>query len=176
MATCRACPGLDPGTPRARLRHNRGMSPILSARALPACAWLLSAALAGCGGPSSTNPQATTGLPQLDGGDGRIEWHGELACADCDAIDTRLVLQRGGEVRDYTLTETYLAADDSARFVEHGRWQRDDALLQLLGDGGGMRVYALLPDGRLQPRDGRGRRFPQREDDFLVPVTVASAP
>ena len=143
--------------------------PAISRCALPTCAWLL--ALAACGGPSSP---ATQALHQLADSNGRIQWRGALACADCDGIDTQLVLHRAGNVSDYTLSETYLAADQGARFVEHGRWQRQADLLQLKGDSGSRRVYALLADGRLQPRDGHGERLPPREDDFLVPVGVSN--
>ncbi len=119
--------------------------------------------------------QATLPLPQLDHGNGHIQWHGRLACADCDGIETSLSLQRSGDDRNYTLTETYLAEEEGARFVESGRWQREQNLVRLLGNGGGTRVFALLADGRLQPRDGRGRRFPPRDQDFLMPVTATNA-
>ena len=142
----------------------------MSARALRRLAFaVLAAALAtGCDEGPGPAPSAAP----LDGGDGRIEWQAQLACADCEAIDTRLVLERDGPTRDYVLTETYLADDGSARFVERGHWQRDDALLRLQGEGGGQRVFALLPDGRLEPRDGHGRRFAPRAGDFLVPVAA----
>jgi hypothetical protein len=161
---------------RAPMRHNSRMSlrrpPAVPTCRLPACAGLLVAALAGCGGPSP--PVAIEPLQQLADSDGRIEWHGTLACADCDGIDTQLVLLRTGSVRDYRLTEMFLVAGQGARFVEHGHWQRQADLLRLRGDHGSRRVFALLPDGRLQPRDDHGQRLPPRADDFLLPVTVAS--
>ncbi len=162
MDTCR----------NGRLRHNRRMN-----RWLQVGAWGLVAAIGGCDGRA---PASHVGLPQdapqLDaGGSERLEWHGRLACTDCDAIDTDLVLQRGGRANDYLLTESYLATDGGARFVEHGRWQRADALLRLQGDGGSVRTYALLPDGRLQSRDERGQPLPARGNDFLLPVAMAPA-
>jgi len=160
------------------MRHNSRMS-LRHLLAIPtcrlhACAWLLGAVLVGCDGPSPPASQATQALHPLADGDGRIEWRGVLACADCDGIDTQLVLQRVGNVSDYRLTEGYLAADQGARFVEHGQWTRQAELLRLRGDDGSRRVYALLPDGRLQPRDGHGNPLPPRVDDFLVPLTVSS--
>jgi copper homeostasis protein (lipoprotein) len=133
-------------------------------------AWLL----AGCdlGAPSATAPP----LPQVERGDGRIAWQGILACADCEAIEVELVLQRSGDTRAYTLTETYLAADGGARFVEAGRWQRRGDLVRMQGDRGSVRAYALLPDGSLQPRDPRGRRFAEREGDVLLPMAADDAP
>jgi hypothetical protein len=78
--------------------------------------------------------------------------------------------------RHYTLTEVYQAGDGGARFVENGRWRQERALLRLQGDAGGQRAYALLPDGRLQPRDRHGRALPTGNGDFLVPVTATTAP
>lgn len=113
-------------------------------------------------------------LPPFDG-DGRVGWQGLLACADCDGIDTTLALSRSGERREYLLVETYLDGDGGARFVEQGHWQRQgDALIRLQPADGGVRVYALQADGRLQPRDGRGRRFARREGDYLTPMTASS--
>lgn len=115
-------------------------------------------------------------LPPLEHGGGGVQWRGLLACADCDGIDTVLSLQRRGEERSYTLTETYLTADGDVRFVDTGHWQRDRDLLRLQGLQGGRRVYALLADGRLQPRDGQGRRFQPRVHDFLLPVADEQGP
>ena len=142
----------------------------LASRAISACVLALLLALSGCerGVPAASAPP----LPQIERGDGRIAWHGALACADCEAIQTQLVLERAGDVRSYTLTETFLAADGGARFAEAGRWQRAGDLIRMQGDAGSVRAYALLPDGSLQPRDPRGRRFPRREGDVLSPVTA----
>lgn len=115
-------------------------------------------------------------LPQIERGNGRIAWQGALACADCEAIQTQLVLERTGDVRGYTLTETFFAADGGTRFVEAGRWQRAGDLIRMQGDTGSVRAYALLSDGSLQPRDPRGRRFPARHGDVLLPMTADRAP
>lgn len=119
-------------------------------------------------------PPASTALP-LDGGDGRIEWRGTLPCADCDGIEVQLVLERAGEARRYELVETYVAQDGPARFAESGEWRQADEMIDLAGEDGVARRYAVLDGGRLQPRDARGRPFARREDDVLVPVD-ASAP
>ena len=105
-------------------------------------------------------------------GDGRtIEWQGRRACADCDGIATRLVLAQGDGRQEYDLTETYFLGGGDTRFSEHGRWRREASLLELQGDGGSRPAFALLPDGRLQPRDGHGAPLSPGEDALLVPVS-----
>ena len=132
-------------------------------RRLPLLAAIV--ALAGCG----RAPAPSAALPA---GGGAIEWQGERACVDCDGIATRLVLREGARGRDYELTETYSADGADARFDEHGRWRREDVLLRLQGDHGSLRWYALLPDGRLQPRGVHGDALPGDDggDALLVPV------
>jgi len=136
------------------------------------CLWLLVFWVAGCG--RGTAPATTMG--QALPANGRIEWQGLLACADCDGIQTQLSLLRNGDLRSYILTETYLAEDGDARFVDAGHWQRDGDLLRLRGDAGAIHVYAVLADGRLQPRDSQGRAFTPRDDDFLEPVATTNSP
>ena len=120
--------------------------------------------LAGCQrAPAPTAP--------LAGGARSIEWQGRRACADCAGIATRLVLEQGAGQQDYQLTETYLAAGGDARFDEHGHWRRQATRLDLLGDRGSHRAFALLPDGRLQPSDGHGEPLSPDEDALLVPVS-----
>lgn len=139
---------------------------------LRCCVWLLLGwSLLGC--DRAAAPDAPTTMP-LPGGV-QVAWQGVLACADCDGIRTRLVLARSGDQRRYTLTETYLAQDGDIRFVEEGGWTRERDLLRLQGAAGGIHVYALMSDGWLQPRDGRGRAFSPRENDFLLPVTTTPA-
>jgi len=146
----------------------------LAARAAAACAAALLVLAAGCdvGAPDAAAPP----LPQIERGDGTIAWQGALACADCEAIETQLVLERAGDARHYTLTEIYLAEDGGIRFTDVGAWRREGDLIRMQGDAGSLRAYALLPDGNLQPRDPRGRRFPDREGDVLVPVTADATP
>lgn len=148
-------------------------NPVRARSAVPLL-WLV--LLAGCDNGGRQAQPTVSPLPQLQQGDGRIQWQGLLACADCDGIQTTLLLQRSGGDRSYTLTETYLADADGVRFVETGDWRTEADLLRLQGTSGGVRVFAMLPDGRLQPRDGRGRRFAAREDDVLMPITAQDAP
>jgi copper homeostasis protein (lipoprotein) len=138
--------------------HNRAMR----VAAWPFIAFMLSAA-AGCG-------RAPVPLRAIADGDGRVEWHGTAACADCERIDTRLALEREGDARRYSLIETYVAGEAGARFVERGQWRQDAALLHLAGSNGSRRTYALLDDGRLQARDSHGRRLQVRDDALLSPV------
>lgn len=136
---------------------------------------MVSTLLVGCRDPEPLHP--ATALPPLAGNDGQIQWRNMLACADCAGIDTQLNLQRTGSLNTYRLSETYLLANgQGARFLERGRWQREIDLLRLQGEGGSLRIYTLLPDGRLQTRDSHGRRLPSRADDFLVPVSASSDP
>ena len=80
------------------------------------------------------------------------------------------MLEQGDGRQEYVLTETYLADGGDARFAEHGRWRRMAMRLELQGDGGSRRAFALLPDGRLQPSDGHGAPLSMDEDALLVPV------
>lgn len=100
--------------------------------------------------------------------DDRLQWQGSRPCTDCGGIETTLVLAHAGDERHYELVETYLTAAGGDRFVEAGRWRTDDGVLRLEGDGGSLRSYVLLRDGRLQVRDGR--RLPGDRHDALVPV------
>ena len=154
------------------LRHNRGMPPIRLACLLPAAA--LGLALSGCDRPPVATPADAT-MPAAADGE-RIAWRARLPCADCDGIDTTLQLQQDGRMRVYTLSETYLAGGGGERFVEHGHWQRRHAWLQLQGDDGARRRYALLADGGLQATDSRGRALSGDAGRILVPVTAAPAP
>jgi hypothetical protein len=121
--------------------------------------------LAGCQRSPSND------VPRMPLGSGAsIEWQGRRACADCAGIATRLILQQGDGRQEYELTETFLSTGGETRFAEHGRWHRQAALLQLQGDTGSRRAFALLPDGRLQPSDGHGAPLSMDEDTLLVPV------
>jgi len=124
--------------------------------------------VAACGRDTGDAPAV---LAPVEQGDGRLEWTGMQPCADCEGIDTRLALVREAGQRSFVLTETYLA-ERPVRFVSSGRWEREDDLLELQADDGARLNYALLGDGSLQPRDGRGRRLAGNDaDGLLVPVT-----
>lgn len=127
-------------------------------------AWLCPAflpfAIVGCA-------RAPVPLPGIAQGDGRVEWHGTAPCADCAGIDTRLVLERDGQDRGYMLVETYVADAGDLRFVDHGQWRQEAALLQLRGDAGSRRTYEVRADGRLQSRDSHGRPLPLQDGALL---------
>lgn len=92
----------------------------------------------------------------------RMEWQGMQHCADCDAIETMLVLSHGDGLQRFEMVETYLLDGGGEPFTDTGAWQYEDALIRLQGDEGSLRTYALLGDGRLQSRqaDGRAERAP----------------
>ncbi|MEO6138795.1 MAG: copper resistance protein NlpE N-terminal domain-containing protein [Luteimonas sp.] len=108
--------------------------------------------------------------------DADLQWRGLLGCADCDGIQTQLLLHHGASGQEFHLTEIYLAHDQGARFDDHGHWQRQADLLQLQGASGSLRVYAVLPDGRLQPRDGHGATLSANTEETLELVTPSDNP
>ena len=135
---------------------------------VPAIALLCAVLLAACGDAPERDPA----LPGFDGAvdAGAVEWRGRLPCADCEAIDTRLVLERRGDERVYALVEVFVAAGERARFEETGEWRMDDAVLSLDPGDGGVRHYGLVHGGALQVRDARGQVYPGREHDLLLPA------
>lgn len=133
---------------------------------------LLCMVLAACGADRVDAPPAA--IAPVEKGDASVEWRGRLACADCEGIDTRLMLVRSGNARSFLLTETYLA-DGGARFVTRGQWQRERNLLRLDSDQGARMAYAVLADGRLQPSDLHGRNVQASTSDVLLPVAAADA-
>ena len=133
-----------------------------------ASALLLAGLLAGCARDGDADAGATP--PGLDMDPGAVEWRGSLPCVDCEAIDTRLVLERRDGAQRYELVEVYVAIDGSMRFEEAGEWRIHRSLLSLEPDTGGLRQYGLAHGGRLQPRDLGGRVIPGREGDVLQPV------
>lgn len=136
-------------------------------RLAPSCLWLV---LAAC------NPRQPPTSDAHLSNDAQVRWQGLLGCADCDGIQTQLVLQHGASRREFHITETYLAHDQGTRFEDRGHWRRRADLLELKGESGSVRVYALLPDGRLQPRDGHGTALSPQTDDTLQPMTAADDP
>lgn len=120
-------------------------------------------------------PPAAPGAMPLAAGDGSLGWRGVLGCADCDGIDTSLALSRAGDQREYLLVETYMTEAGGERFIDQGIWRpQGGGLIRLESEDGSRRVYAVQSDGRLQPRDGRGRRFARREGDVLSPIAAAN--
>lgn len=135
--------------------------------AMPGPGLVVLLALAGCVRGDAPAPAV---LAPLERDGGRMDWAGVQPCADCEAIDTRLALSRQAGEGRFVLDETFVAGRP-VRFVAEGRWERDDTLLRLEADDGARLVYAVLDDGRLQPRDWRGRRLPGADGDgVLAPV------
>lgn len=137
-------------------------------RAVAAAACLL--ALSACDAQRTPPPQV---LAPVEDADGRIEWRGMQPCADCDGIDTTLVLSREGGRQRFVFSETYLARQP-ARFVTSGTWRRDGALLRLDADDDVRLGYAVLEDGRLQPRGLRGQRLSTADGDGLLQPTASA--
>lgn len=136
---------------------------------VPAITLLFAVLTAGCTreqGPGD----ADGAVPGLDPGQGTVEWRGAMPCADCEAIDTRLVLGRDADTQRYELVEVYVAVDGSVSFEERGEWRLHHTLLSLEPDTGGLRRYALVHGGALQVRDLRGHTLSGREEDLLRPV------
>jgi len=128
---------------------------------------LLACLLAGCVRDDGADP----GLSAAGAGHGTIEWRGSLPCADCEAIDTRLVLQRDAGAQRYELVEVYVAVDGSMSFEARGEWRLHHALLSPEPDTARPRRYRVVHGGALQVRDMGGRPFPGRDGDLLQPVS-----
>lgn len=136
----------------------------------------ISLLLAACGSdrpPAALEP-ADPGVADALFAQGQPEraWSAQLACVDCDGIQTALQMQVDDEGGGrYRLLEVFLAAGGGARFAETGQWWSEDGLLYLQGDRGGLRVYAVLADERLQARDlGGGPLAEGSADQALQPV------
>ena len=155
----------------APLRHNRAVS-IRSRLAWPLCLSL--AVAAGCDGGTPA-PSSHPPLPPLAGDPaGQLQWHGLLACADCDGIDMRLQLVRD-DAPHYELVELFLVRGGEERFRERGLWTREGSLLRLQADDGAERVFAIEADGRLSVRDRDGE-MPPGPPALLEPVTPHPRP
>ena len=124
-------------------------------------ACLLLAACARVEPPAQAEGAAGTGM----------EFSGVRACSDCDAILSWLRLEAAGRNQRYRLVERYRTASGERRFEETGAWRAQGDRLHLLRNGGGERVYARLPDGRLQGRDGTGQPDARLENDLLAPLS-----
>lgn len=153
------------------LRHNRAVKHASRHR------WLLLAALvlAACGEAPQGNPDAGSSSPPFAATSMQQAWQGLLACADCDGIDTRLVLDRSSTPARYELQETFLVDGGGEHFREQGQWRRDGRWLRLQADDGGQRVYAIEADGWLSMRDA-GRSGTAGAGRLLAPVTPDSPP
>lgn len=126
-------------------------------------------ALAGCRGGDTAAPEV---IAPIESADGRLYWAGMQPCADCEGIETQLALVNEDGRRSFVLTETYLAGRP-VRFVDNGQWRREGELLLLTSRNDARLAYAVLDDGRLQPRDARGRRLPGNDGDGLLAPVAA---
>ena len=118
-------------------------------------------ALAGC------KPGAEQGAPATAGGGEQVvpagaqdterTWAGQLPCADCQGIDTRLVLRTEDGKRNYVLTETYLGGSGKTSFNRAGTWTElqykaggEPRVTYVLDPDKAAQHYALQPDGALE--------------------------
>ena len=134
----------------------RGIAFVLSLLLLAACA-------------RQDDPAPPVFAP-IEQGDGRLRFEGMQPCADCQGIRTELVLLREQGEQNYVLNETYLAPQP-VPFVSRGDWRREAGFLHLESEDGARLVYAVVDGGRLQPRDGRGRRLAGSDGDGLLSPT-----
>jgi copper homeostasis protein (lipoprotein) len=91
-------------------------------------------------------------------------WLGVLPCADCDGIQTRLVLRGENGTRRYQLEETYLGADGDNVFQQEGEWTEEttqlegvDTTVYRLDPQGPSRWFWVQPDGGLEMLEAEGR-------------------
>lgn len=126
-------------------------------------------ALAACGqetpsGDETAGPADTRDAEAPVDGDFERAWLGVLPCADCDGIQTRLVLRGENGARRYLLEETYLGAEGDNAFVQEGEWREEtvqlegvDTTVYRLDPQGPGRWFWLQPDGGLEMLEGEGR-------------------
>lgn len=125
---------------------------------------LLALFVAGCGrepgaAEEAAAPKATLApLPE----DFQGEWRGLLPCADCEGIDTALLLQRHAGQGRFELVERYLGGPAAGEYRSEGEWREQpcesggEAGLCLWLDGPGLRWFRHA-DGSLTAIDGEGR-------------------
>lgn len=127
-------------------------------------------ALAGCGREPASDASAPAEPPlgqvvsPAQGEDFELTWLGVLPCADCDGIQSQLVLSGDDRRRRYLLEETYLGGDGDNRFQQEGDWVEESVVIggvasvvYRLDPQGPGRWFRLLPDGSLEMLEGEGR-------------------
>lgn len=129
------------------------------------------AALAGCSRSSDPDPAAASAEPGQAAPplteDFERTWLGVLPCADCDGIQTRLVLRGEDGARRYLLEETYLGVEGDNAFIQEGEWTEttmalegvDTPVYRLDPQGPASRWFWVQPDGGLEMLEGPGRTF-----------------
>lgn len=132
---------------------------------------LIVLALAACGRDAPTQAGAEPAQPGTPADDAapvdeafERAWLGVLPCADCDGIQTRLVLRGEDGARRYLLEETYLGADSDNVFVQEGEWTEEttelegvDTTVYRLDPAGPSRWFWVQPDGGLEMLEAEGR-------------------
>ena len=96
--------------------------------------------------------------------DSERTWAGLLPCADCQGIDTRLVLRTEDGKRNYLLTETYLGGSGKTSFNRAGTWTElqykaggEAQVTYVLDPEMAAQHFALQPDGALELLDADGK-------------------
>jgi copper homeostasis protein (lipoprotein) len=125
--------------------------------------------LAACRGEPAPAPEAGTPPPgkvaaPAAGEHFEMSWQGVLPCADCDGIQTRLLLRADADGQRYELEETYLGEDTGNRFEQQGRWVQEtlrmgaqSGVVYRLDPQGPSRWFWLQPDGGLEMLEGQDR-------------------
>jgi len=130
---------------------------------------LMLLALAACtregaspGAPVAGSPSAVPAQSE----DSERTWAGLLPCADCQGIDTRLVLRTENGKRNYLLTETYLGGSSSGKtsFNRAGTWMElqrkvggDEETTYVLDPEQAAQRFILQPDGALELTGADGK-------------------
>ena len=97
---------------------------------------------------ASAEPAPASAAPSPVG-----SYHGILPCADCEGIDTTLVLNADGS---YTLTTLFVGEANAQPESVNGKYtQSDDGSLVRLDDAGFGYTY-FIGDGVLEMRDSNG--------------------
>ena len=113
------------------------------------------------GGPVAGAPAEAVPAPAEDT---ERTWSGVRPCADCQGIDTRLVLRTAHGQRSYVLTETYLGGSGKTSFDRAGTWtelQRrvggEPQVTYVLDPDKAAQKFVLQPDGALEMLDADGK-------------------
>jgi len=134
--------------------------PLRAPAALLALAGLGAAACAPAPAPATSRPAGAVGAAAPDSSRTSLDWPGRytgvVPCADCEGIETTLVLR---DDQRYALTTRYLGEQDTGRTLE-GRFDWDEAggTIALAGVAGGPSRYRV-GENRLDQLDLEGRRI-----------------
>jgi copper homeostasis protein (lipoprotein) len=131
---------------------------------------LLLLALAACSRQGGGQAAPLGGAPAVvpaPAEDTERSWAGLLPCADCQGIDTRLVLRTQHGERNYLLTETYLGGTGKTSFNRAGTWMElqrqvggEREVTYVLDPDQAAQHYVLQPDGALELSGADGKAPP----------------